>query len=221
MQPLDFIIDTLSHFVKAKEGPSPGIPARTDPDFERELTWLCEWHAVTPVVLASLERLALRPRISRITLARIGALADASSSLTGDLLTTAVSLAGQFEEGASSASFSEARGWPAECTRKRGSDRSRESMRLCGRRIGRRLSNDVKKRDFAWDPDIRFVAGERKRSSTINILRRASWRTTRVSVCVFECGCLISASPTRPNRPGNGDGSRCVRVFVTSERKTS
>jgi hypothetical protein len=99
MQAIDFIIDTLSHFVRAKEGPPPGIPATADPDFERELTWLCEWHALTPIVLASLEKLALRPRISRITLARIAALASASSSLTDDLLATAASLASQLEKG--------------------------------------------------------------------------------------------------------------------------
>ncbi len=99
MQAIDFVIDTLSHFVRVGEGPPPGIPATIDSDFERELTWLCEWHALTPTVLASLERLALRPRISRITRARIEALANASSSLTCDVLATAASLAERFEEG--------------------------------------------------------------------------------------------------------------------------
>jgi Uncharacterised nucleotidyltransferase len=92
MQPIDFVLDTLSHFVRKVDGPPPGIPARTRPDFEQELTWLCEWHGLTPIVLASLDRLALHPQISRIALERIRALAGAASTLSAELLITSEAL---------------------------------------------------------------------------------------------------------------------------------
>jgi hypothetical protein len=98
MQSIDFVLETLIHFVKQSDGPPPGIPAHTEPDFEQELTWLCEWHTLTPIVLASLERLALRPQISRITLERIKALAGATRALTMDLVATAESLSTLFED---------------------------------------------------------------------------------------------------------------------------
>lgn len=97
MQAIDFVVDTLGHFVSQKEGPPPGIPARTDPDFEQELIWLCDWHALTPIVLASLEKLALRPNISRVTLERMRALAGASRSMTKEISTVADSLLDGFK----------------------------------------------------------------------------------------------------------------------------
>lgn len=96
MQSIDFILDTLGHFVKRTDGPPPGIPAHMESDFERELTWLCEWHALTPIVLASLEKLALRPHLSRVTHERMKALAGAAARMTDDLLATAGSLASGF-----------------------------------------------------------------------------------------------------------------------------
>lgn len=92
MQPIDFVLDTLSHFVRQVDGPPPGIPARTRPDFEQELTWLCEWHGLTPIIVASLDRLALHPQISRIAIERIRALASAASSLSTELLGTSESV---------------------------------------------------------------------------------------------------------------------------------
>jgi hypothetical protein len=98
MQSTDFVLETLSHFVRRTDGPPPGIPVRTEPNFEQELTWLCEWHALTPIVLASLEKLALRPQLSRITLERMKALANASIALSDDLLEIAASLSTLFEK---------------------------------------------------------------------------------------------------------------------------
>jgi hypothetical protein len=97
MQAIDFVAETLTHFVKQSDGPSPGIPVHTDPDLERELTWLCEWHGLTPIILWSLEKLALRPQISRIGLERIRALAGASRGLTAEQLKTATSLSSIFD----------------------------------------------------------------------------------------------------------------------------
>ncbi len=96
MRAMEFILDTLAHFVRG-EGPPPGIPAHVATEFEQELTWLCEWHSVTPIVLASLEKLALRPEISRLTRERIKALAGASAKLSGELLATAKSLMADLE----------------------------------------------------------------------------------------------------------------------------
>lgn len=97
MQAIDFVVDTLSHFVKGSQGPAPGIPAHADTEFEHELAWLCDWHSLTPIVLASLEKLALRPSISRVALRRLQAVADASRALTDDFFSTAGSLARIFE----------------------------------------------------------------------------------------------------------------------------
>jgi hypothetical protein len=94
--PLDFVIDTLSHFVRRVDGPPPGIPAHVRPDFEQELTWLCEWHALTPIILDSLDRLALHPQISRIAFERIRALSSAERALSADLVATACSLSERF-----------------------------------------------------------------------------------------------------------------------------
>ena len=92
MQTGDFILDTLAHSVRQDEGPPPGIPAHVKPEFEQELTWLCEWHSVTPIIVASLEELALGPQLSRITFERMRALARASGALSGELLATLADL---------------------------------------------------------------------------------------------------------------------------------
>jgi hypothetical protein len=97
LRAIEFILDTLAHFVRGDEGPPPGIPAHVATEFEQELTWLCEWHSVTPIVRASLDKLALRPEISRLTRERIKALADAGSKLSGELLATAKSLMADLE----------------------------------------------------------------------------------------------------------------------------
>ena len=97
MQAIDFVVDTLAHFVRQREGPPPGIPAHTDADFEQELIWLCDWHALTPIVLASLEKLALRPNISRVTLERMRALAGASRAMTKEISNVADSLVDGFK----------------------------------------------------------------------------------------------------------------------------
>ena len=93
MQTSDFILDTLAHFVRQDEGPPPGIPAHVKTEFEQELTWLCEWHSVTPIIVASLEKLALGPQLSRITFERMRALARAAGALNDELVTTVSELA--------------------------------------------------------------------------------------------------------------------------------
>jgi hypothetical protein len=98
MQAIDFILDTLGHFARREDGPPPGVPVSTEGDFERELTWLCEWHGITPVVLGSLDKLALRPRLSRITLERMKALDRASRGLGDDSLAAAGRLARAFAD---------------------------------------------------------------------------------------------------------------------------
>jgi hypothetical protein len=65
------------------------------------LTWLCEWHGLTSLVLESLGKLALMPRVSRITLERMKALSRASGRLNRELLSTARSISfGISDEGA-------------------------------------------------------------------------------------------------------------------------
>jgi hypothetical protein len=96
MQAIAFVIETLAHFMR-QSGPAPGISAHADAEFEHELAWLCEWHSLTPIVLASLENLALRPRLSRVALGRLTALANASRAASSDLRATATALAAAFE----------------------------------------------------------------------------------------------------------------------------
>lgn len=96
MQAIDFILETLAHFARRDDGPPPGVPVNTEGDFERELMWLCEWHGITPVVLASLEKLALRPHLSRITIERMKALDRASRNLSEEMLDTTHALADAF-----------------------------------------------------------------------------------------------------------------------------
>lgn len=89
MQAIDFILETLGHAVRQDDGPPPGISAHVTSDFEQELTWLCEWHSVTPIIVGSLERLALRPQLSRITIERLRALTRAIDALNNASMETA------------------------------------------------------------------------------------------------------------------------------------
>jgi len=86
MRPIDFIVETLSHAVREPAGPPPGIPAHVGSDLERELSSLCEWHSVSPIVVESLDKLALGPGISRITHERLRALARAAATSNEALL---------------------------------------------------------------------------------------------------------------------------------------
>lgn len=80
MRAVDVVLETLAHFIKQESGPPPGIPARIEPEFERRLVRLCEWHGLAPIVLDSLQRLALGSSLSEITFQRLRELADASSA---------------------------------------------------------------------------------------------------------------------------------------------
>ncbi len=80
MRAVDVVLETLAHFIKQEAGPPPGIPVRVEQDFERKLVRLCEGHAIAPLLLDSLEKLALQPPLSQITFERLKALARASSA---------------------------------------------------------------------------------------------------------------------------------------------
>jgi hypothetical protein len=71
----DFILETLAHFARGDEGPPPGIPARVDADFERDLVRYCEWHGLAPLVLSSLQKLALEPDLSEFGIQHLRTLA--------------------------------------------------------------------------------------------------------------------------------------------------
>jgi len=71
MRPTPFVLETLSHFVRGGDGPPPGITRHVDPSFETSLAALCVEHGITPIIYRSLQRLALPPEISRLTLARL------------------------------------------------------------------------------------------------------------------------------------------------------
>jgi len=83
-----FILETLAHFARGDEGPPPGIPARLglDPDFERDLVRYCEWHGLAPLVLSSLQRLALEPDLSEFGIQHLKTLSRTASTRNSILL---------------------------------------------------------------------------------------------------------------------------------------
>jgi hypothetical protein len=144
-----FIIDTLSHWVHEIDGPPPGIPAHIPPSFDQELPWLCEWNGVTPLVMASLDRLALPPRLSRITLERIRALSRASQSLTRVLTRTARELNDRFAKAGIAAMWID----------------------------GVRVANTVYPQKYLRPVEhIDLMVREQDWESTVDILERASFR---------------------------------------------
>jgi len=80
MRTIDIVLETLAHFVKMEGGPPPGIPVRVEPDFERKLVRLCEWHSLAPLFLDSLQKLALESPISDVTLERLNSLSRESAA---------------------------------------------------------------------------------------------------------------------------------------------
>jgi hypothetical protein len=71
MLALDFILNTISHFVRDDSGPSPGIPAHASAGFEQDLMKLCESQRISPLISHSLNRLALPPGLSRLAVERL------------------------------------------------------------------------------------------------------------------------------------------------------
>ncbi|MFH1755465.1 MAG: nucleotidyltransferase family protein [Candidatus Latescibacterota bacterium] len=71
MLAVEFIVQTLSHFVKADDGPPPGIPLHSGVNFEQELVRLCECQQLSPIIVRSLENLVLGPGMSRLSLERL------------------------------------------------------------------------------------------------------------------------------------------------------
>lgn len=76
MRAADFLLETLSHFVKLDAGPPPGVPVHAGDEFEKELTALCQAQYLAPIILNSFDKLSLTPRLSRITLERLRAMAQ-------------------------------------------------------------------------------------------------------------------------------------------------
>jgi hypothetical protein len=81
----DFILETLAHFARGDEGPPPGIPARVDADFERDLVRYCDWHGLAPLVLSSLQKLALEPDLSEFGVQHLRTLARTAAARNGML----------------------------------------------------------------------------------------------------------------------------------------
>lgn len=71
MTAVELVLQTLSHFARRADGPPPGLPARLDSVFETQLAALCVDQRLTPIVSASLDKLALDPSVSHLTLARL------------------------------------------------------------------------------------------------------------------------------------------------------
>lgn len=76
MRAADFLLGTLSHFVKLEASPPPGVPVHAGDDFEKELALLCQAQRLAPIVLDSFDKLSLTPRLSRITLERLRVMAQ-------------------------------------------------------------------------------------------------------------------------------------------------
>ncbi len=68
---LDFVLNTISHFVSGDTGPSPGIPAHANAGFEQDLMKLCDSQRISAIISHSLNRLALPPGLSRLALERL------------------------------------------------------------------------------------------------------------------------------------------------------
>ncbi|MCH7550027.1 MAG: nucleotidyltransferase family protein, partial [Candidatus Krumholzibacteriota bacterium] len=66
-----FVLETLAHFVRSADGPPPGVPARVNAGFETRLVAICADQGISPIVSRSLDRLALPPSVSRVTVARL------------------------------------------------------------------------------------------------------------------------------------------------------
>jgi hypothetical protein len=71
MRASDFVLATISHFVKADESPPPGIPAHVESGFEKELLDCCAEHGLAPLILDSLSKLSLEPPLSRLTMEKL------------------------------------------------------------------------------------------------------------------------------------------------------
>jgi hypothetical protein len=93
MRAVDVILDTLSHFVRDEESPPPGIPVRVERDFEPTLVALCERHALSSIVLESLQKLALEPEISEFSLGRLKVFSRTIRERNGSVIETVSLLA--------------------------------------------------------------------------------------------------------------------------------
>ncbi len=98
MRAVDVVLETLAHFIKQEPGPPPGVPVRVEPEFERRLIRLCESHAVAPLMLDSLQRVAPASSLSQITLERLKALSNAAIARNERLLAALRSLSRRLRE---------------------------------------------------------------------------------------------------------------------------
>ncbi|MBI4721080.1 MAG: nucleotidyltransferase family protein [Chitinivibrionia bacterium] len=79
MRTIDFLLETLAHFIRLDSGPPPGVPAHAGGDFETELITLCQAQHLAPIVLDSLDKLSLGPRLSHIAVERLRGMARANA----------------------------------------------------------------------------------------------------------------------------------------------
>lgn len=71
MTAADFVLATLSHFVRRVDGPWPGMPARADAHFETEVASICIHQEITPLIHGALSAQALGPGVSPVTMSRL------------------------------------------------------------------------------------------------------------------------------------------------------
>lgn len=86
MRAADFLLETLSHFIKLETSPPPGVPVHAGDEFEKELTALCQAQNLAPIVLDSFHKLSLTPRLSRIALQRLRAMAQTAGQRSARML---------------------------------------------------------------------------------------------------------------------------------------
>jgi hypothetical protein len=98
MRTIDIVLETLAHFVKMEGGPPPGIPVRVEPDFERKLIRLCEWHSLAPLFLDSLQKLALEAPLSDVTLERLNSLSRSSAARNENYIAALRAISGRLRE---------------------------------------------------------------------------------------------------------------------------
>ena len=71
MKTSEFILDTLAHYVRGDDGPPPGVSHHLESGFETQLAAVCVEQDISPIIVRSLDALALPPEISKLTVARL------------------------------------------------------------------------------------------------------------------------------------------------------
>lgn len=79
MRAVDFLLETLSHFIRLETSPPPGVPAHAGDDFEKELAAVCQAQHLAAITLDSFEKLSLTQRLSRVSLERLRVMAKSDT----------------------------------------------------------------------------------------------------------------------------------------------